>query len=47
MLKKLTVAEGDNGGIGGGNEKKDERYDGDASHCKGTPGREGRDKCRK
>lgn len=44
MLKKLTVTEGDNGGMSGGNDKKDERHDGDASHCEGTLGREKRDK---
>lgn len=37
---KVTVTEGDTGRIGGGDEKKEERHDGDASHCKGAPKRE-------
>ena len=41
---KVTVTEGDTGRIGGGDEKKEERHDGDASHCKGAPKREW-DKC--
>lgn len=39
---KFTVTEGDDGGIGGGDEKKEERHDGDGdgdgdtSHCNGS-----------
>lgn len=39
---KVTVTEGDTSRIGGGDEKKEERHDGDVSHSKGTSKRENR-----
>lgn len=37
---KVIVMEGDIGRIGGGDEKKEERYDGDVFYCKGVFKRE-------